>query len=100
MARWANGGAFAEAPQVTKTGTVTAIELGGEAKDHRHQACGWIAVGTRCKIAIDDGEVIWAQVMTLGLTTVGEWFRRKRIRVYKDEHDVWNVCGDATTEER
>jgi hypothetical protein len=79
---------------MTTTGTVTAIELGGEAKDARDLKSGWIAVGTRCRIETDDGEVVWARVMTFGLATVGEWFRRKQIRARKDEHGVWNVCDD------
>ena len=66
---------------MTRTGTVAAIELGGEAKDDRDLTSGWIAVGTICKIETDDGEVVWARVMTFGLATVGEWFRRKQIRV-------------------
>lgn len=78
-----------------KMGTVTAIELGGEAKDIRDLKSGWIAVGTKCKIETDDGETVRARVMTLGLTTVAEWFRRRQIRVSKDEHGVWNVCDEG-----
>jgi len=70
---------------------VTAIELGGEAKGDRDLKSGWIAVGTSCKIETDDGEVVWARVMTLGKATVGGWFRRPQIRVGKDEYGVWNV---------
>ena len=80
--------------QVEK-GTVTAIEFGGEAKDERDLKSGWISVGTRCKIETDDGEVIWARVLTFELAAVGEWFSRSQIRVYKDGHGVWNVYGDA-----
>ncbi|MCY4558664.1 MAG: hypothetical protein OXF79_20270 [Chloroflexi bacterium] len=85
---------------MTRTGTVTAIELDGEAKDERDRKSGWIAVGTRCKIETDDGEVLWARVMTFGLATVGEWFQRDRIRVRLDECGAWNVYDDATKEEQ
>ena len=63
--------------QVEK-GTVTAIELGGEAKDERDLKSGWISVGTRCKIETDDGEVIWARVLTFALATWASGFAGRR----------------------
>lgn len=74
---------------------MTAIELGGEARDVRERKSGWIDTVTRCKIETDDGEFLRARVMTVGLGMVGEWFRQRQPRVFMDEHGVWKVCGEG-----
>ena len=75
-------------------GTVVAIEREGEAKSVRDLESGWTDPETKCQIETDDGEVIWASVVTFRLARPDEWFRRERIRVYQDEHSVWNPCKD------